>query len=462
MLSRRAVLRLFAAAPGLAVACSGDGEPGTSSSTPVDPLAVPESTTRFPRTPMAGDMTPTRVVIAFHVADDSAVTLQVWTDEGVVVDQAIDPSGDGFHKVMIDDLQPGTTFQYAVFGPDFADRGLIGQFRTPPEEDVAVPVTIALMACVGQGTVLPDFVRTPSMEGGGQEEPFQWELYTHAHEHDLDFLVHLGDQGYMDNVWKFEEGTTEAYLEAWGAYHAGGYRDLYPLAGLYVTRDDHEVVDNSELDPWDMTAEQAQKLDQGLQAWVKVTPIDMTEVKPIWRSFRWGATLELVLLDCRYELTDEVLVSEAQLAFLLERLEQSDARFVCVASPKPFTDIASTAQLFADNKDRWDGVPDQRQRVIDAIDARGGGVIFVTGDIHMCYLGRVTTGGDQPSDDTWEVCVTSGNINPLAGGLDTDQWSFVDPNPKLPVLTFDPDAGTVHVAFYHRDGSLTFEQTVVL
>ncbi len=459
MLTRRSILRLFAAAP--ALACSGDsGEPGPTPSGPDDPYAVPESMERFPRTPMAGDMTKTRAVLTFFVADDSAVTLQVWTDEGVVVDQPMAPSGDGFHKVMVDDLVPGTTYAYTVFGPDFADRGLIGQFRTPPEDDVLVPVRIALMACIGQGTVLPDYVRTPSMENP-TVEPFQWEIYTHASDHDLDALVHLGDQGYMDNVWKEENGTLEAYLEGWGAYHGGGYRDLYPLAGLYVSRDDHEAVDNGQFDPWDTTPEEDQKLDQALQAWVKVMPIDATEVLPIWRSFRWGATLELVLLDCRYELTDEVLMTEAQLAFLLERIERSDARFICVATPKPFADIASSATLFTDNADRWDGFPDQRRRVLDAIDARGGGVIFVTGDIHMTYLGRATTGGDAPSDNTWEVCTTSGNINPLASSLDDEQFVFVEALPNLPVLTFDPDADSVHVAFYGKDGSLTHEQTLI-
>ena len=28
------------------------------------------------------------------------------------------------------------------------------------------------------------------------------------------------------------------------------------------------------------------------------------------------------------------------------------------------------------------------------------------------------------------------------------------------MLTFDPDAGTVHVAFYDVDGALTFERTL--
>ncbi|MCA9489721.1 MAG: hypothetical protein KC621_07345, partial [Myxococcales bacterium] len=235
MFTRRGVMVLLASlVPGLLVGCKAED---------FDPEAIPESVARFPRTPIAGDMTSTRVVLAFYVADDSPVTLRMWNEEGVVVDEAVDPSGDGFHKVFVDDLTPGTTYHYAVFSgaaPDFEDRSLIGQVRTAPAEDALVPVTIALLACVGQGTVLPDYY-LPEGSAAPTAEPFQWEVYTHAREHDLDVLIHLGDQAYLDFVWHTADGTYDAYLNAWGYYHGGGYRDLYPLAGLYATWDDHEV-----------------------------------------------------------------------------------------------------------------------------------------------------------------------------------------------------------------------------
>lgn len=428
-----------------------------------DPAAVPESVARFPRTPMAGDTTSTRVVIAFHVADDAPVTLRVWTGDEVVVDRPIGPGGDGFHKVVVDDLVPGTTYEYAVFGgegPDFEDRGLIGRFRTAPDDDALVPVKIALLACVGQGTVLPDYY-FPEGTPAPTAEPFRWELYTHAADHDLDALVHLGDQAYLDWVWSEQDGTVEAYLDAWGYYHGGGYRDLYPLASLYATWDDHEAVDNATFDPWDPSAEDEVKLANAQAAWFRAMPIDAESPGPVWRGFRWGATLELLLLDCRYELGPENQVSEAQLAWLLERIAASPCRFVCVATPKPFADIATSSPLSEDNADRWSNFPLDRDRVTALLDAEGAKhVVFVTGDIHMTYLGRASVSGDAVSDRAWEVCCTSGNINPLASGLSADQFAFVAAAPHLPVLTFDPDAGTVHVAFYAVDGSLAFERTL--
>ncbi len=465
MPTRRHVLFLLASAlPGVVVGCSGDGSEGTDSGTPgFDPEAVPESTERFPRTPIAGDMTSTRVTLTFYVADDSPVTLRLWQGSELLVDQAVDPSGDGFHKVHIEDLTPGSTYQYAVFAgsaPDFTDRSLIGQVRTAPGEGDAPVARIALLSCVGQGTVLPDYF-FPESADNPTDQPFQWEVFTHAAEHDLAALVHLGDQAYLDFVWSLENGTEEAYLHAWGYYHGGGYRDLYPLAGLYATWDDHESTNNSNFDPWDLAPEDAEKLANAKSAWFKTVPIDADEVGPVWRSFRWGATVELILLDCRYELDGVHQVSEEQLLFLLERIESSPCRFLCVATPKPFADIAEWTGIGADNVERWANFADDRVRVtelLDRLEARH--VVFVCGDIHMNYLGRLTIDGTSVADTRYEVCVTSGNINPSYMGLQAEQFDYVSAEPMLPVLTFDPDAGTVHVAFHDKEGAVAFEQTL--
>jgi len=476
MLSRRRALVLLASVvPGVAIGCrsgsdgTDDGPPtsGTTATsdtgTTFDPEAVAESRTRFPRTPIAGDMTDSSVVLAFHVADDSAVTLRVWTAEALVVDQAIEPSGDGFHKVFLRDLDAGTTYHYALFSgeePAYTDRSLIGQVRTaaaPGEEPV---VRLALLACIGQGTILPDFYQ-PAEAAFPTEAPFEWELFRSVAEVEVDGLVHLGDQAYLDFVWSDEGGTEEAYLNAWGFYHGGGYRDLYPRAGLYASRDDHESTNNGDFDPWDISSEDAAKLANAHAAWFKTMPIDATEVGPIWRSFRWGDTVELVLLDCRYELEEDHQMSEEQLLFLLDRLENSPCRFICVATPKPFADIFEWTGIGEDNAERWATYPADRDRVtelLDRLEARH--VVFVCGDIHMNYLGRTSITGDAVSQTRTEVCVTSGNINPSYLSMPADQFDYVSAEPSFPVLTFDPAAGTVHVAFYLADGSVGFEKTL--
>ncbi len=460
LLDRRRFLQSSAAT--LTLGCGDKGGPGDTGGPAGEP---PESIVRFPRTPIAGDMTDTRVVFTFFVADDSPVRFRVWEGETLVVDQPVAPNGDGFHKLIVDDLTPSTTYRYVVLGGEdepFENRSLYGQVRTAHAPGSLEPVRLALMCCIGRGTILPDYYFPPTTFQP-TVEPFQWELLTHAANHELDALVHLGDQAYLDFVWTDEGGTQEAYLSAWGWYHGGGYRDVYPLAGLYATWDDHESADNGLFDPWAMTPDETERLANAQAVWYRVMPIaaETPAEGPVWRGFRWGDTLELLLLDCRYELTPDRLVSPEQLDWLLERIEASPCRFVCIATPKPFAEITSSSQLLSDNADRWEGYPADRARVTERLDALDrDGVIFVCGDIHTNYLGRVKISGDAPSERCWEVCCSSGNVNPLTLGFSPEQFAFLDVTPHFPVLTFDPAAGTVHVAFYGTDGSLTFEHTL--
>lgn len=456
-LTRRTLLKLTAAS--IPVAALGCGH------SRFDPQLLPESITRFPRTPIAGDMTQSRFVITFYVADNTPVTLRVWDDVGVLIDRDIAPNEDGFHKAIIDNLSPGTRYEYALFSgksPKFDSRSLIGTVRTANAPGDMRPIRIALLSCIGQGSVLPDFY-FPESSGNETTVPFEWDIFKHADQHTLDALIHLGDQAYLDFVWSSDDPSTEHYLKAWGFYHGGGYRDLYPQAGLYCSWDDHEVTDNKQFNPWEMAPQQQIAFENAQTAWYKVMPIDAMTPSDgtVWRNFVWGDTLEIILLDCRYELQADHLLSEQQLTWLLDRIENSSCRFICVATPKPFSKITSSQELLADNADRWDGYPNDRARLtelIDRIEAKN--IIFVCGDIHMNYLGRASLSGTAVSDTLWEVCTTTGNRNPLSDSLSTEQFDFVNNAPHFPVLTFDPVEETIHVAFYSKDGTLSFDKTI--
>ena len=108
--SRRTLLKVSVAAAVLT------GCPGADPAR--DPEAVPEDPTTFPRTPMAGDMTDSRVVFTMFVADaqQGPVTLQIWLDGDpsvLVEDRPVQPDADGFAKVRVDGLDAGTWYAYA-------------------------------------------------------------------------------------------------------------------------------------------------------------------------------------------------------------------------------------------------------------------------------------------------------------------------------------------------------------
>lgn len=442
------------------------GDTGRPTPVDLDPRAVPESVELFPRTVIAGEMRETSFMVACFVSDAQAVVLRVWlpTDDpqqvALVHEEIIEPDANGFFKAHVGGLEGGTWYDYAVFrdvGPgEPVARSLIGRVKTALAPGVREPVTVALGACVGSGGIFPDHIDPQN------PVPQYWTAITEAAQHDFDLFIHLGDQGYLDNVWD-AGGSYELYLNAWGAYHGGGYRELYPRAGLLCTWDDHEVTNNGDVDPWTTDPIERERIANGLRAYYTVLPIDAAVPfdDPLWRNFQWGDVVEFIVLDCLYERNSPQgrYMSEAQLAFLLTRLQDSPCHFKCILNSVPFANLDGFLGASEDN--RWQGHPAQRDAVKSFIDDNAiEGVVWVTGDIHLCYVGQIENQDDTPSGRAWEVCVTSGNINPLALTLPPSQFAWADGNPHAPLLTFDADANEVAVTFYRPDGTIAFETTL--
>ena len=452
---------------------SGEGgEPGPRID--FDPAGIDESLEHFPRTPMAGQMQAESVVIAGHVVGASSVTLRVWQpteNAGEVFsidEQVLTPDANGFVKARVEGLRGGEWYEYAWFTGDaetgFETRSLLCRVRTALAEGTLEPVRIAIGACIGRG-ILPEYVDPEDIQ------PVEvWDTMVQAAEQDYDLFIHLGDQGYMDQVWD-AGGSYEQYLAAWGAYHGGGYRTVYPRSGLLFTWDDHEVTNNGTVDPWTSDAEELARIEAAHRAYYTVMPIEGEgpSEAPLWRSFRWGDTVEFIVLDCRSErgpVEDGPYVGEAQYAFLLDRLQNSPCRFKCVVNSVPFARLGippgtPLVEQLLKPEDRWEGYADQRDAVQAFVDDNAiTNVVWVTGDVHMCYVGQVEGEPSSPGRAMWEVCVTSGNTNPLADQLPEAQFPWRSENAHLPLLTFDPEAGEVHVEFVATDGTVSHARTL--
>lgn len=449
----------------------GDGDPGDGDGDPAerwDPEAIPESIELFPRTVMAGDMRADAFTVAVYIADAAAKTLRVWVPgeqpgELVIVDEReLVPDADGFAKTRVEGLSAGTWHRYAVFdgpGPEFVARSLIGQVKTALAPDQLEPVTIAFGSCIGTGSVLPDFIDP------ADPYPREWPITDMAEGLEFDVFVQLGDQGYMDTVWS-SGGGYQQYLDAWGACHAGGYRKIFPKAGLLSSWDDHEVVDNGTVDPWTADAGDQARIDNAKRAYYRVMPIDADNpnVTPIWRSFQWGEVVEILMLDTRYERLPEptlALMSVEQRAWLHTRLLQSPCRFVCVCSPKPYAYIKLIAGDYPGQEERWTGHPVDRQLLKDLVNQNGlDHIIWVTGDIHMSYVGVADRDDDSSAGNMTEVCCTSGNTNPLGELLSGAQFAYGTSQPRMPVITFDAVSDEVLIQMYDSDGDIAFETTL--
>ncbi|MBC8071033.1 MAG: alkaline phosphatase D family protein [Deltaproteobacteria bacterium] len=417
------------------------GEPAACLEAPSElgfvPDAIAQDDALFPSAVMAGEMKPTSFMVAGYVDDRSPKRLLVWrageAQDSVVVayDVEVDPTDDGFVKVTIDGLCPGTWYRYALFaGPQDGPvgRSWIGECRTALADDVLEPLVLAVAAC-----------------NGDANGSFGWPALDAMSDEYYDMFLHLGDQAYNDGAF-----TRDQYRTSWRQYlQAEGYKRAYSRAGMYATWDDHEVEDNGNFDRETMDPMQLEKRQNALDAYFEVLPIEAEGPNyRLWRSFRWGLTAEIIVLDCRYERRPSAgtYISAEQMAFLQERLLASPCHFKVVMNSVPITNMPGIWDLAAN--DRWEGYAASRNALLQFIDENDiPNVWFLSGDFHVCFVSRLEPSGTTRSSQIREIAVSTGNTNVLGDLLGPPQYEFASSAAHGLIVTLDPEANAVNVRF---------------
>lgn len=344
-----------AAALGGLTACSG-GDGSDTKTTPA-PLQAPTELRPeyFPQSLASGDPRPGSVILWTRVVDpaksgDIALTLELAADAGFASPlgsfELIAPAAaDHTLKVRVGSLPADYRlyyrFVYLKDGKRCASK--TGRTRTAPAADSTRPVKFAFASC-------QDF-------NGRYYNPYLKLL-----DEDLDFLVHLGDYVYETTADpSFQNATPERRVQfsdtagaialgsgAAGYYAAqslGNYRELYqtyrgdsllqqiherfPIIAIW---DDHEFADDS----WGATAtatdgrrdEKSELRKRNAeQAWFEYMPADPSagtttgalglqtfEMYPntrIYRDFRFGSNVHLVMTDFRSYRPDHLIPEDA-------------------------------------------------------------------------------------------------------------------------------------------------------
>lgn len=402
-----------------------------------DPDAIPQDDAAFPLAVMAGEMRPESIMLAVWIPDAAPKLLRVWTagEEAGTVELAFDemvaPDADGFVKLTVDGLCPGIWYSYGYFvdtDGELTARSAIGNVRTAIADDALEPLVIAMSACNG--------------DAGGS---YAWPTLDAMADEYYDLFLHLGDMAYNDGMFSLEE-----YRANWRNYlGAEAYKRVYAAAGLYATWDDHEIDDNSGFDPRSMDPMDLQRRENALTSYFEVLPIDGGPPDfQLWRTFRWGLTAEIIVLDCRYErrASQDIYLSQAQMDFLKERLMTSPCHFKIVMNSVPITNMPGVWDLAAN--DRWEGYPAQRTELLGFIDDNEiANVWFLSGDFHVNFVSTLEPAPASLSARTREIACTSGNTNILGDLLAAPQFDYGSSDPRGVILMFDPEANAVNVRF---------------
>ncbi len=299
-------------------------------------------------------------------------------------------------SIPLQGLVPATRYRYYVKGGKFGAGAEIvetkiaamGEFTTLPEAKTAVPVTFAW-----------------SGDLGGQQRCRQgiggYPIFEVMGKQSLDFFLFLGDTIYSDDTCPSPPNDpgadfTASTLAEYRARHryqrgAESLRRFLEYVPVYVTWDDHEVRNNFA-GPFD------EQMPTGRQAlreyWPIASPVD--DPQRLYRSVRYGAELELFILDTRQYRSKnadpdgpaKTMLGAQQLQWLMDGLRNSTATWKVVATSVPLS-IPKGGGVSVPGNDGWAGGPDgtgferERQVIVDAIlRNKLKNVVFLATDVH--------------------------------------------------------------------------------
>ena len=453
--------------------CGEDVEPGGGADSgvpPVDPKQI------FPQGMASGDPTPSTVILWTRLATAEAsapVTYDVATDEAfanVVASGEVMAEVDADHTVRIKltGLEPATVYYYRFRAAGATTEA--ARTKTAPLPDADVPVRFAFASC-------QDF---------NGRYYHSWKVF--AEQEPVDFVVFLGD-------YIYETGNDPRFQEAGGrrvelpdgldlgdgngkaALTLADYRSLYKqyrsdpllqaahaLAPFVAIWDDHEFADDCWQDhSTHFNGAQADSGDEGdperrlaaNRAWFEYMPVDLERTEMAWpndikiyRKFRFGRHMELVLTDLRSYRDDHVIpeapedasvgkfnpnsavgsrnfllksgfdpkeaaaaptmLGDPQKQWLIDSITGSDATWKVwgneVQLSQMLIDLSSFEmvpeayqEVFYFSVDQWDGYRTERAEVLAALEGTSG-MVAICGDIHAAFATNIYRDFDNPGD----------------------------------------------------------------
>jgi alkaline phosphatase D len=420
---------------------------------------------RFPQSVLSGDPTPNSVMLWTRVQPDAptanvAVAYQVakTADFADILTQGTFNTGsetDYTVRIKLTDLEPGTYYYYRFIYDRTSSR--VGRTKTAPALDSNTEVKFGFISC-------QDYTNG------------YYAVLGLLAQEDIDFVVHLGDYIYETTGEDFQ-GKTRAIQLPDGTDLGGGrkfattlndYRALYktyrtdpqmqsmnemhPLIAIW---DDHEFSN----DAWGANGTYSDGRNNELnearrkaanRAWFEFMPADIPaydDSKPfnesikIYRNFRFGRLLELIMTDERLYRSDHLIpegpaiaitqkpansslgsrylvpkayfdtleaaqppitmLGDTQKAWFKEKLKNSGAVW------KVWGNEVSLIQMLLNltqfrlppfylNLDQWDGYNRERRELLQFMRENSiRNVMAVTGDIHAFFAGNIYENPDD-------------------------------------------------------------------
>lgn len=372
----------------------------------------------------AGEITPTSARLWARANRSGAYFLQI--SQGSFGGRCVPgrrvvarPAHDNTVQLRVRGLRPGTEYGYRFC----AGRRLseMGHFRTAPTPSSTDTVRFGLTADLD------------GLYRGGRPAWNRFEVLGAMAREAFDFNVILGDVIYADSVFPSPHAVT---LDAkWAKYRLNlgyaNFRRLRAVTGLYSHWDDHEFINDFSVQ------EHGRRLyTRGVKAFRDYNSVTYSSRTGIYRSFRWGANLEIFLPDLRSfrsatagfrgrctnpatgrpDIAPTLPESVRQRLVKYRRDLASPVRKACTdaiadpgrtmmgsrqferfasdirSSPAAFKLILSSVpiqQMYGHPLDRWEGYEPARQRLLRFLQRNVRNVVFLSTDAHGVFTNEV-------------------------------------------------------------------------
>ena len=391
-------------------------------------------------------------------------------------------------------LRPETNYRYRAWvsaGPPGRGQGpeVTGVFRTAPSENDRSSVRLAFGGDIsGQNVCRDDVDGIPIAKTIDAWDP--------------DIFVGLGDMIYADDVClsvgrygnaqipRAQAQATDlpGFWAHWRYNRADpGLRSLLASTAYVGVWDDHEVVndfgpltDTRATPPYDSTVH---LMPLGRQAFLDYTPVtgDPADPNRLYRSIRYGADLELIVLDTRqYRAANSALDDQAQpksmlgveqLAWLKETLAASTATWNVVVSSVPMS--IPTGFPSTNGRDGWanfDQATGFERELLDILrSARQSGAVnlfWITTDVHFAEAFRYTPFADAPEFHVYEIATGPMNSGIFPNRdfdptLSPERLAFVGPGAATDVTTWEQAKSWFNFGTLEIDADGTLDAAIV-
>jgi alkaline phosphatase D len=305
----------------------------------------------------------------------------------------VSPSRHLTGKLLLRPLEPATRYRYVVTqGTEVVE----GEFVTAPAPEAAAPVGFTWSGDLGS--------RDHCRPADG------YPIFRALARVPADFFLFVGDTIYADQPCGATahvsgyDFVARRLADFWTKHRYNredpAVQAYFRRASVYAIWDDHEVRNN-------FAGPGEPLLEPGRRAFLDYFPIRPPREEPgrLYRKFRWGALLEVFILDTRQYRSPntapdgpgKTMLGAAQRRWLLESLSASTAVWKVVVTSVPLSvptggrahDSWSNANAQGIPQEHGTGFAVERDVILRALRQRGiKNLVFLAADVHHAELIR--------------------------------------------------------------------------